>query len=775
MLDGQQADVIVWPESEQRWHRLIVAHLAKLEVERARMWMSISDTGASDRLQVASDKFAGPSWVAVGDQCRLTLSICISADVYLELYNVSKGPNVPQVLLSANRWVRDLVVWRSFGLDGMINSKSFLEVLDTAFAFDGAVVDDELLKSQMVHSWHKVRAALFLPPLKSSRARKHRPKKKYKRNRKKSGNIAKVVETTDYDRDAWLYNWPMMAAFPFCNLIPPFFPSQDECDDWKADSTDGQHEDDVSAAVLADELSTPDTDFSALFCMPRGNQNQQVSRSNFSDGASQDETGDRISVPATEDSLMFPHYQQVLRSGGVGRVLMKQPSKRGSQPPGLESIADEDGAGCEVSSEDMELPSQVCQDCNCADSSGWSTRWGDYWCLSCWDKWNQEEHSKEADEADEGAESAKPMSMLQRYNMMEPVYCDQRFQTEVRVTSMCCLTAARISNRSTCIVALHPEITIHRRNHSTCWPFSALWKGTSLGDAFEAEVVPPWGGIYWPEIVVCQDEFGEAASPVCVPLVLGSPPWKPENTVESVMNFREEMRTKISNLLRICQIHGHEELVISATFRGLPAREIASLFHELLQTSGDTVGAFRRVIFALPQEEVPAKTLLSFREEFRYTEHCDEPCTSWREGRYLVPGNLPDHCLHAPIRDVKLPEINGVRLGALFRLVSTSCEHQLWAHLPCGRIVLAVAPQLCISAACASDGAAVHLWQKLKDDANNVHLQTWRMTGDGRIMLASRPSLHLRLTQNTHAQLCTEEADATLWSWMPKEGLESPA
>merc|ERR1712151_1410621 len=91
--------------------------------------------------------------------------------------------------------------------------------------------------------------------------------------------------------------------------------------------------------------------------------------------------------------------------------------------------------------------------------------------------------------------------------------------------------------------------------------------------------------------------------------------------------------------------------------------------------------------------------------------------------------------------------LNGARVQLFQVLVSSSREHQKWLHLPCGRIVLAAVPQLCLSAAHADDGAVVHIWQKVNDDHKNKHLQIWEVTEDKRIRLASHPSLHLDIGQ----------------------------
>lgn len=797
------------PEHEYRWQRLFVGCLAKCEVQRARLWVSTYDPVAAERLgNAAVEAFSCTFWVAGNARERLRLSLRSSADMYLKLYNLPAdreiSPPAFTVVRSANRWARDLVTWRSFGLGGMSTFECCLEVLN--WAFNGALASDVRdLKSQMKQSWGKARAALRSTPPEPAPTSKRKAKKP---KNKASNGLKYRLGVNQNGGQLWPYHWseayPVYVPSFFCNFFsPPFCPAQStgkpEADDvaacnfsppfCPAQNTDKPEEDDADVSVEGDDMSIPGTDISALFRQPDLMRNHQVSRSNCSDKGSQDGMGDRLSIPDTLEGSSVFQYQPGARPGLAGRLPKKQPSKRGSLPPGLESIADEDGSGFEASSEGMELPTYVCEDCHREDSRGWHARDG-YWCMPCWEKWYQKKHDKEEVVPEKwlrlvhlllGEEPSthppESVSTLQKYDMMEPIYCEQHFQTEVRVTSMCCLTAACVGSPGMCVVALHPAIVIKNKSpgpKSQSWPLSALRERTSFKDAIQEEVVPRWGGIYLPELVVSKDEFGEAASPVCVPLVWGSPPWKPKNDAKSVAEFREEMRKKIINILRICYVHGHQELVISATFQALPAREIAALFHELLITgSGDTVGAFRRVIFALPKEEVPAKVLLSFQEEFRYSERRGKLDLSWKDGKYLVPRIQPDVCLDANVRDVKLKDVNGNRTHAFSRVVSSSREHQLWSLLPCGRIVLAAVPQLCLSAADSRAGAAVHMWRKLEADNKHAPLQIWQMTSDGRITLGSHPQLQLCLPQGSHAQLREEGADPALWSWWPQVEPES--
>jgi len=89
-----------------------------------------------------------------------------------------------------------------------------------------------------------------------------------------------------------------------------------------------------------------------------------------------------MSVPETEDSWIFTRVQQNYL--GVGKVpsktLSKQVSKKGSMPPGLESIPDEEDLDFEVD----EPPKQVCEECNREDANGWPDRQNHYYCVLCW-------------------------------------------------------------------------------------------------------------------------------------------------------------------------------------------------------------------------------------------------------------------------------------------------------------------------------------------------------------------------------------------------------
>merc|ERR1712187_686596 len=95
------------------------------------------------------------------------------------------------------------------------------------------------------------------------------------------------------------------------------------------------------------------------------------------------------------------------------------------------------------------------------------------------------------------------------------------------------------------------------------------------------------------------------------------------------------MRKKVQNVLRMCQAHGHDQVIVSLKFDGLPARQVAALFREALQEdSSDTCGAFSRVTFALPSNRVTARVFMAFQEEFN-PESLHR--SSWKQGRFLAP------------------------------------------------------------------------------------------------------------------------------------------
>merc|ERR1711862_878914 len=92
-----------------------------------------------------------------------------------------------------------------------------------------------------------------------------------------------------------------------------------------------------------------------------------------------------------------------------------------------------------------------------------------------------------------------------------------------------------------------------------------------------------------------------------------------------------------------------------------------------------------------------------------------------------------DLCLDVDLRNVKWNNLRGTKVQMFQPLVFSSREHQQWRQSPCGRIVLAAFPQLCLSAVQSRSGALVHMWRKVE---KNQRLQIWETLDDGGIALA---------------------------------------
>ena len=116
-------------------------------------------------------------------------AIKTAASVCNHLYSLSVELNVElfeelaEAIKSSNRWVRDLVTWRAFALEGLVSSDKYLTMLQLAFG--NALVDvhcDRRLRSQMIQSWTKVKATLSppvpdaLPTSKRTRPKRTRPR-----------------------------------------------------------------------------------------------------------------------------------------------------------------------------------------------------------------------------------------------------------------------------------------------------------------------------------------------------------------------------------------------------------------------------------------------------------------------------------------------------------------------------------------------------------------------------------------------------------------------
>ena len=257
--------------------------------------------------------------------------------------------------------------------------------------------------------------------------------------------------------------------------------------------------------------------------------------------------------------------------------------------------------------------------------------------MKCWEDFYNEGYKSKAQPA---------RKAVARYDYVKQlIHMPERYETKVQVMSNCFLNTARIRDDSNlCIVALQ---SIIRVDGGEGWPLCAMSKRTSFMEKAECQFALSIGEFYVSDVSVRKGELGEDIEPFDVPVVFGSYARPGKHVSLSRAEARQFIRDKIRNILLLCHKHGHEEIVIASKFEWLPAREVAVLFREALYETGDAAGAFRKVTFALPFNEVPAAIYWGFKEEFKWTPTnqeaefkpeslAPEVSNLWPQGRRLV-------------------------------------------------------------------------------------------------------------------------------------------
>ena len=84
------------------------------------------------------------------------------------------------------------------------------------------------------------------------------------------------------------------------------------------------------------------------------------------------------------------------------------------------------------------------------------------------------------------------------------------------------------------------------------------------------------------DVTVLKGSFGEAIEPFRIPVVYVLAPPKPSEARSDSKRFRDEMKTKVLDIARVCHKLGFMDLVLASTFEGLPARSVAALLRCLL-------------------------------------------------------------------------------------------------------------------------------------------------------------------------------------------------
>ncbi len=130
---------------------------------------------------------------------------------------------------------------------------------------------------------------------------------------------------------------------------------------------------------------------------------------------------------------------------------------------------------------------------------------------------------------------------------------------------------------------------------------TAVWRLLCAGGTG----VPPFGG--------------RGIKPFRIAMVYDAP-LAPPTSVALAEEYLELMRAKIHNVLRMCSLKEHDEIVLGAwgcDGRVGPCTErIAELFHEALLGNSDVAHGFKRVTFAISRSSPEDNTLEVFQKQF---------------------------------------------------------------------------------------------------------------------------------------------------------------
>mmetsp|Transcript_155563 Transcript_155563/g.274721 ORF Transcript_155563/g.274721 Transcript_155563/m.274721 type:complete len:766 (-) Transcript_155563:117-2414(-) len=627
---------------------------------------------------------------------------------YVQLYQLQGGSKVKdqhtaRLVREASRHLRDAIASSCLGLLTCRTREAFLAVLGKVS--DGLIGDkgrrNEDLKSSLLKACQEVMRGALPSPAKAKR----------KRAPKKRTNMQRL------DWQCWIPA-DFSQGQPWSNVwwwwIPADFSQDMDC----------QSENEIS--------SLPGTDISALYGV------KLPTRCSLDQGPTRC-SPDQVSIPETYDS--FEHRS---------RVPMRIKAAT------LASIDDEDPNAIEDDDECIAaLHIAVCTECKAEDPDGWNDSRQMYYCVRCWKEYNLK---REGPCGGEGAvnEGQEKVSSF-RYEKLDPVTrncgtepCDVQIldADALHVTEL-------LKDGSPCLIVWGSHTLLPRpgEHSSQCKNF---FERTNFKDLFKdhTESVPRWGGLYAPKVSVVKDAFLEPLQKTSeVSAVYAAAAWGPNvhkdqddaSDWADWERFKTETRDKIRNVLRICYRHGHGHIIVSmarSSFRGLPVAEVASLWHECLLVSGDTPGLAKRVVFTLPSVNTGLRENVAFRQEFeRFREVLKEVALRRDDCKMILLAGSKlcvDARLHVDVAENRLG--HGVKV-ALWKVLSTgSHEHQLWLHLPCGRLVLAAFPGLCLSAV-SSASQDVHLWKRV--ETKNADLQRWKLNPDGSISLAGRPHLFL--------------------------------
>eukprot|EP00930_Biecheleria_cincta_P044018 TRINITY_DN30198_c0_g1_i1.p1 TRINITY_DN30198_c0_g1~~TRINITY_DN30198_c0_g1_i1.p1 ORF type:complete len:778 (-),score=125.28 TRINITY_DN30198_c0_g1_i1:298-2631(-) len=693
---------------------------------------------------------------------------------YLELYKLRGGATVTNQAVrssvrEASRHLRDAVVICCRGLLTNYNRDDLLSLLEDAS--DGSTgaggPDGENLRSSLLKAWF----TLFGPlPSSSKRARKNSAA----RRREKAS-------THTYA--------PYSHALPTPNFYYPqgYFPM---CWGWADYSQFSHWQEDVGWGGEPQENVGSGSEGETLQEPRRENVEFEAERQEDTDCRSEVET--LQSFPGTDLSAMYQPClpakcptDQISIPETLDSFELRPKASRHVKVALLSGICDEletpeEGAGGDEDDYAAGTPLDMmsCAECKAEDPDGWHDKWSNYYCSRCWAAWDQTRRSaKEPDKVDE-QQDLPPETF--KFEKLDPVpYIVDAPTTEVFVQGEDALELAHLMN-SACVVALGGETLLPGQHRRHCKDFFVR---TNFTELFKEHMgnVPRWGGLYAPKVKVTKDASLEVMlKSFELPAMYAAVAWGPNfmNWKESSdwktdwKRFRGEIREKIQNVLRACHKHNHDSIIVSmasACFEGAPASTFAELWYECLFGAGDTSGLVRRVVFSTPPKTTPLKVRLAFQQEFLRSREVLLRGTAIRdEGQMLVLAGSKQ-CLDARL-DVRLlvsenETGNGVTVGLCEILASANQEHQVWLLLPCGRLVLAEFPWLCLNASSRRAGDYVHLWKRVEHMHKDEDMQTWQVHSDGTMSLVRHP--HLRLTAKSEKSVIleplSEAKDGQIW------------
>ena len=282
------------------------------------------------------------------------------------------------------------------------------------------------------------------------------------------------------------------------------------------------------------------------------------------------------------------------------------------------------------------LVSNGCIKCGSEDSHSWSCIGGVWYCEHCWGaQLYGQRHRRQPFDAiiipafqqlhvlkATGMERHEPGGRAERFYSIDADPVGQRhLRMEVSVVEKDLLEVAEQSGYRAVLVCAGEDAgplcghapgsqqELVDRASTFQMALEVTWPDTKLP-------TPEFGGFYVPEVLVYRRSDGRAIKPFRISMVYDAP-LIPPTSVSLADEYLELMRYRIHNVLRMCNLKEHDEIVLGAWGCDGPVgpytERIAELFREALLGRSDVSRRFRRVTFAIS----PSDTLEVFQKVFK--------------------------------------------------------------------------------------------------------------------------------------------------------------